>query len=124
MAAKNSEPSDTPTFLKEVELTQENKDLIANLPSDTFWKPLTIHQYDGFWHTTKQLQGILNSQNHFKAYDSDILVTSPKSGTTWLKALTYAIINRMIRYPNPNIEKNQSYPHPLFTAKPHDLVPF
>ncbi|XP_054785269.1 cytosolic sulfotransferase 12-like [Prosopis cineraria] len=125
MAAKNSEPSDTPKYLQKVELTQENKDLIANLPSDTFWRPITIHQYDGFWHTTKQLQGILNSQKHFNAHDSDILlVTLPKSGTTWLKALTYAMINRMIHYPNPNLDKNQSYPHPLVTANPHDLVPF
>ncbi|XP_054785306.1 cytosolic sulfotransferase 12-like [Prosopis cineraria] len=125
MAAENSQNSNVPKYLRKVELTQENKQLIATLPCDTFWQPLTIHQYNGFWHTTKQLQGILNSQKHFIARDSDIIiVTLPKSGTTWLKALAYAILNRKIHYPNPNLHKNQCHPHPLVTANPHDLVPF
>ncbi|XP_028805203.1 cytosolic sulfotransferase 12-like [Neltuma alba] len=125
MAAANSEASDIPKYLQKVELTQENKDLIATLPSDSFWEPFTIHQYDGFWHTTKQLQGTLNSQKHFKAQDSDILlITLPKCGTTWLKALAFAILNRKIHCPNTDFDKNQSHPHPLLTTNPHDLVPF
>ncbi|XP_054782692.1 cytosolic sulfotransferase 12-like [Prosopis cineraria] len=66
------------------------------------------------------------AKKHFKAHDSDILLVSfPKSGTTWLKALAYAILNRKIYDPtNSNYDESQSHPHPLLTANPHDLVPF
>ena len=125
MAVENNEASDIPKFLQKVELTKENKDLIATLPSTTLWPSRTIYLYNGFWHDTKQLQGILNSQKHFNALDSDILlVTLPKSGTTWLKALTFAILYRKIYHPNSDLNKNQSHLHPLLISNPHDLVPF
>ncbi|THF94702.1 hypothetical protein TEA_015564 [Camellia sinensis var. sinensis] len=55
--------------------------------------------------------GLLNAQ------DTDILlVTTPKSDTTWLKAILFAIKNRT-RYPDMNR-------HPLFADNPNDLVPF
>lgn len=50
------------------------------------------------------------------SHDSDIIVASkPKSGTTWLKALVFSIINRD-RYTPSNT--------PLLTQNPHQLVPF
>ncbi|CAJ1978300.1 unnamed protein product [Sphenostylis stenocarpa] len=53
----------------------------------------------------------------FQAKESDVVVASfPKSGTIWLKALTFAIVN------------HQSFSsledHPLLTSNPHELVPF
>ncbi|XP_054782906.1 cytosolic sulfotransferase 12-like [Prosopis cineraria] len=127
MTAENSKHSNVPKYLQKVKLTQENKQLIATLPCDVFGEPsYTFHQYDGFWQATKNLQGILSSKKHFKAHDSNILlVTLPKSGTTWLKALAYAILNRKIYYPtNSNLDEKQSHPYPLLTANPNDLVPF
>ncbi|KAL5734146.1 hypothetical protein ACOSP7_032007 [Xanthoceras sorbifolium] len=69
------------------------------------------------------IQSIVSFQKHLKTRECDVvLATIPKSGTTWLKALAFAIINRQ-RFPasssNPH-EKN----HPLLTSNPHDLVPF
>ncbi|KAL5840349.1 hypothetical protein ACOSQ4_012957 [Xanthoceras sorbifolium] len=42
----------------------------------------------------KNFNSIISSQRHFQAQESDIiLITYLKIGTTWLKALTYAIIH-------------------------------
>ncbi|KAI9105077.1 hypothetical protein K1719_022793 [Acacia pycnantha] len=127
MPAENSKPSDLPDYLQEDNLSQECRELIATLPAEPGWVANWLHRYEGFWHTTRQMQGVLNCQNHFQAHDSDIiLVTSPKSGTTWLKALTFAILNRKTYYPNPNPEPAQTHlpHHPLLTTNPHVLVPF
>lgn len=125
MPAENSKPSDIPVlpdYLQEDDLSQECRELIATLPSEPGWVANRLHQYQGFWHTTRQMQGVLNCQNHFQAHDSDILlITSPKSGTTWLKALTFAILNRKTSCPNLS---NHLHPHPLLTTNPHVLVPF
>lgn len=62
------------------------------------------------------IHGIIASQKHFQAKESDIILsTFPKSGTTWLKALTFSIVNRS-RYAFEN--------SPLLTTSPHQLVPF
>ncbi|CAL5379927.1 unnamed protein product [Camellia sinensis] len=64
------------------------------------------------------IRGVMSFQQHFKAQDTDlILATMPKSGATWLKALTFAIANHH-RYTNTLSQ------HPLLTSNPHDLVPF
>ncbi|KAG2705335.1 hypothetical protein I3760_05G048000 [Carya illinoinensis] len=56
------------------------------------------------------------SQKQFQARDTDVLlVTAPKVGTTWLKAILFALVNRM-HY--PNLQE-----HPLLTNLPHALVP-
>ncbi|KAI4332938.1 hypothetical protein L6164_017805 [Bauhinia variegata] len=72
------------------------------------------------WCQPAEIQAISAFQKHFQAKDSDIVVASiPKSGTTWLKALTFAIVNRH-RF---NIS-SKNYNNPLLTSNPHDLVPF
>ncbi|KAI9105090.1 hypothetical protein K1719_022806 [Acacia pycnantha] len=119
MAAEKSPFSDQPAHPKylheDEELSQQCKDLIATLSTESGWINVQLHQYNGFWFAKRHLQGILNCQNHFQAQDSDILlVTTPKSGTTWLKALAFAILNR----------NNHYHSHPLLTTNPHDLVPF
>ncbi|KAI3917010.1 hypothetical protein MKW92_050224 [Papaver armeniacum] len=81
------------------------------------------YQYQGFWCFAKGIENVMDFQHNFKALDSDVLIASvPKSGTIWLKALAFAIINRA-RYPCSPSSKSYHH-HPLLTASPHDLVPF
>jgi len=50
-------------------------------------------------------------------HSTDVIVASiPKSDTTWLKALTFFVVNRQHFYPLEN--------HPLLTSNPHELGPF
>ncbi|KAG6653032.1 hypothetical protein CIPAW_05G046500 [Carya illinoinensis] len=63
------------------------------------------------------MQGVLSLQKHFQAHENDILMmTPPKVGTTWLKAILFAIVNRKHHL---DLQK-----HPLLTNNPHILVPY
>ncbi|KAG1355196.1 Cytosolic sulfotransferase 16 [Cocos nucifera] len=56
------------------------------------------------------------AQEHFKARPTDVLLaTYPKSGTTWLKALLFATVNR-----SPHTNSHT----PFATLGPHECVPF
>ncbi|KAI9112859.1 hypothetical protein K1719_016176 [Acacia pycnantha] len=82
------------------------------------WGYPYIYLYQGIWYTPTRIQAICSFQKHFQAKDSDIVIaTLPKSGTTWLKALTFAILNRKHFPPSQNN-------HPLLFSNAHDLVPF
>ncbi|XP_058782573.1 cytosolic sulfotransferase 15-like [Vicia villosa] len=92
--------------------------MILSLPREKGWRTPYIYLFQGFWCQPAEIQAISIFQNHFQAKDSDVFVaTVPKSGTTWLKALTFAIVNRQDHLIS---SKN----HPLFSFNPHDLVPF
>ncbi|CAI8583426.1 unnamed protein product [Vicia faba] len=117
---ENSSDQDThlPKYLQQHDISQDCKELLSTLPIEKGWLKPTMHQYQGFWFCPTRLHCVLSCQKSFQAFDTDILlVTAPKSGTTWLKALTFALINRN-KYPNIHIN------HPLLTTNPHDLVPF
>ncbi|XP_075500879.1 cytosolic sulfotransferase 8-like [Primulina tabacum] len=76
----------------------------------------SLYKYKGHWCSLDLLRPIIRCEKYFKARDTDvILATLPKSGTTWLKALTFSIINRS-QYP---LDEN-----PLLTSNPHALIPF
>ncbi|KAK9683881.1 hypothetical protein RND81_10G171800 [Saponaria officinalis] len=61
-----------------------------------------------------KLKATIKCQTNFIAKDSDILISSlPKTGTTWLKSLLYAVVNR------PDTPITQS---PLLDHNPHELV--
>ncbi|KAL8518330.1 hypothetical protein ACS0TY_009630 [Phlomoides rotata] len=65
-----------------------------------------------------QQSSILGLQALLNAQDSDVFVASfPKSGTTWLKAIVFTLLNRE-RY--PVLDNN----HPLVDHNPHDLIYF
>ncbi|OMO56214.1 hypothetical protein CCACVL1_26694 [Corchorus capsularis] len=71
--------------------------------------------YKGFWLPDIHIKGNMLIHDHFKPRPTDIVLSSfPKCGTTWLKALCFAIINRN----SYNFDKN----HPLLTSNPHDLT--
>nr|XP_043608762.1 cytosolic sulfotransferase 12-like [Erigeron canadensis] len=110
-----------PRYLEEDVLTQECMNLISSLPKEKGWVTTTLYKYQGFWHSTKQLEGLLSCQKHFEAQDTDILlITTPKSGTTWLKAILFALVNRNT-FPLTQLAADD---HPLLSNNPHTLVPF
>ncbi|XP_054814147.1 cytosolic sulfotransferase 15-like [Prosopis cineraria] len=98
--------------------SQECKDLFKSLPREKGWAFPYIYLYQDIWYTPVYIQGIRSFQKHFKAKDNDIVIaTLPKSGTTWLKALIFAIVSRKHFSPS---QTN----HPLLTHNAHELVPF
>ncbi|XP_062109635.1 cytosolic sulfotransferase 12-like [Humulus lupulus] len=106
-----------PCYLQENDIVPEFKNMVLSLPREKGWLASYLHLYQGFWHSTRQIQGVLSIQKHFKSLDNDILlVTTPKSGTTWLKAIIFSLVNRSVF---PDTKHN----HPLLTTNPHTLVP-
>ncbi|TMW83089.1 hypothetical protein EJD97_002988 [Solanum chilense] len=107
-----------PKYLQEDSLSEECKELLSTLPKEKGWIGSYIYKYQGFWTSPRLIQGVIACQQQFQAQDTDIiLVTTPKSGTTWLKSLLFALVNRT-KY--PVFEQN----HPLLVKSPHNLVPF
>ncbi|CAI9785312.1 unnamed protein product [Fraxinus pennsylvanica] len=95
----------------------ESEELMSSPPKEKGWMYSYLYKYQGFWYGAKHLQGAITCRKKFHAQDSDVLlITTPKSGTTWLKAIVFTLVNRS-RYP---VKKN----HPLLNKNPHDLVPF
>ncbi|QCD85697.1 desulfoglucosinolate sulfotransferase A/B/C [Vigna unguiculata] len=92
------------------------EDNLLSLPKQKGWAVQHLYLFQHFWCPSTHIQGVINFQKHFQAKDSDVIVASfPKSGTTWLKALTFAILNRQ-RF-------SSSHNHPLLTSNSHELVP-
>ncbi|KAM0947680.1 putative Sulfotransferase domain, P-loop containing nucleoside triphosphate hydrolase [Dioscorea sansibarensis] len=90
--------------------------LASQLPILPDWSPLSVQQYQSFWMPAMFVPACMAIQSHFNPNPSDILlVTSPKSGTTWLKALTFATLHR---------HSFSLSDHPLLTNNPHECVPF
>ncbi|XP_039013451.1 flavonol sulfotransferase-like [Hibiscus syriacus] len=100
-----------------IQTTDENHgEIFPNLPTGKGWMSEHLVQYQGFWLSPKGLNNLMWIQHHFKPRPSDIFLASfPKTGTTWLKALVFATVNRT-RYGFSD--------HPLLTANPHDCFPF
>ncbi|EHA8590832.1 Sulfotransferase [Cocos nucifera] len=91
--------------------------LVSALSADAETKP-KLYRHPDEWHASlDHLVGAMVAQQHFKARPTDVLLASfPKSGTTWLKALLFATLNRS-SYSN-------SQHHPFTTLSPHECVPF
>ncbi|KAH0863936.1 hypothetical protein HID58_081147 [Brassica napus] len=101
-----------PDHLREDNLSEETRTLISSLPStkDFLGK---IYNYQGCWYYPNTLLGVLNFQKGFKPQETDIVIASfPKSGTTWLKALTVALLERSkyIPFLETNLYLNSSTP--------------
>ncbi|KAJ6357050.1 hypothetical protein OIU78_005020, partial [Salix suchowensis] len=65
-----------PGYLQENETSEEFRDLIGSIPTEKGWVANNLHQYQGFWHTSRQLQGVLACQKHFQAHDGDIFLVT------------------------------------------------
>lgn len=97
------------------DVLQNCEEIISTLPKDTGWGAEHYYQYEGFWYPKIFLEGVIWAQANFRARDNDIfLATFPKCGTTWVKALMFAIQNREIY---------DFSSHPLLTKSPQECVP-
>nr|XP_027118427.1 cytosolic sulfotransferase 5-like [Coffea arabica] len=111
--SSSSAPLSEDSELQEL-MEQQRKNLLSTLPRQR-WQGSYLYKYNGFWFSTMQMPGLVEFRKHFQARDSDVLIiTTPKSGTTWLKALAFALMNRNICPINQN--------HPLLNQNPHTLV--
>ncbi|XP_071720569.1 flavonol sulfotransferase-like [Rutidosis leptorrhynchoides] len=106
-------------------LADRYKDKLTTLPDKKVPLFGSLYMYQGFWYKCNKLQNIFSieslllAQETFKAHPADIYVTTfPKSGTTWIKSLVFATVNRT-RYKN-----NTFSTHPLSRSNPHKCVPF
>ncbi|XP_063941574.1 flavonol sulfotransferase-like, partial [Daucus carota subsp. sativus] len=74
------------------------------------------YEYQGFWFRSVALRGLLWAQDHFKPHPAATLVASyPKTGTTWLKALTFSIATR---------NRFDLSSNPLKASISHQCIPF
>ncbi|XP_038973886.1 flavonol sulfotransferase-like [Phoenix dactylifera] len=74
-----------------------------------------LYCYNGWYAALPLLVSAIVAREHFKAQPADVLLaTCPKTGTTWLKALLFATVNRS--------SHTNSHP-PLATLSPHQCVP-
>jgi hypothetical protein len=91
------------------------KNLVETLPTREGWSsPLVL--YKNCWIRSSMLPSAMSVQNNFKPRSTDvILATHPKCGTTWLKALAFAITNR---------STYTFSDHPLHKKNPQELVQF
>ncbi|KAG7651644.1 Cytosolic sulfotransferase 18 [Arabidopsis thaliana] len=109
---------ETKTESTEFEKNQKRyQDLISTFPHEKGWRPKEpLIEYGGYWWLPSLLEGCIHAQEFFQARPSDFLVCSyPKTGTTWLKALTFAIANRS-RFDDSS--------NPLLKRNPHEFVPY
>ncbi|WCJ39228.1 Cytosolic sulfotransferase 6 [Euphorbia peplus] len=108
-------------FHVDEEEKQEMKNMISKFPQEESWKvSVNLYKYQDFWYYDFVLIGILLFQKKFVPQPADIfLATTPKSGTTWLKALVFAIQTRT-RYINGDSDDHES---PLLSKNPHQVVP-
>ncbi|MBA0632959.1 hypothetical protein Godav_001619 [Gossypium davidsonii] len=91
-------------------------ELLPTLPRSKGWWFDQLLQYQGFWLSNHGIRGSMLIDDYFNPRPTDIIVaTSPKCGTTWLRALVFSIINRN------SFDFNN---HPLSKANPRDLVHF
>jgi estrone sulfotransferase len=91
-------------------------EVMSTLPKVKGLRGDDYYLYQGFWYAPFFLEGLMSVQEHFNPQSTDIFVASfPKTGTTWLKALTFAIFTRS--------RLSGSTTSSLLTKMPHDCVP-
>ncbi|KAI7739557.1 hypothetical protein M8C21_014561 [Ambrosia artemisiifolia] len=95
------------------------EEILKTLPEHTCsWLTgkVTLYKYQDFWGVKQLLEGGIRAQQSFRADPSDIFLCSfPKTSTTWLKSLAFAIVSR---------EKYDKSTSPLLTSLVHECVPF
>ncbi|KAL9245128.1 hypothetical protein vseg_018814 [Gypsophila vaccaria] len=101
-------------------LEDEAEHLKQTLPKAHYRGTEVLIKYQEFWipHDSNLLCSILKLQRHYVARDTDIFITSiPKTGSTWLRSLLFATINRA-NHPCVDTTNN----HPLISNHPNELI--
>ncbi|KAF6992163.1 hypothetical protein CFC21_009183 [Triticum aestivum] len=108
--------SDVPEQLPE---EHADADLVSALPSAPMAMGLSnLRLYKGFWLPEWSVPAAVALQRRFEPRRDDVIVASfPKSGTTWVNALTFATMARRA-YPAADAG------HPLLRLNPHQCIPF
>ncbi|KAK6929535.1 Sulfotransferase domain [Dillenia turbinata] len=102
------------TSVDEVDQDQ-TKSSIAKLPKEKWWADTHLLQFKGFWLMPELVKAVEAIKTQFNPLPTDIILASfPKSGTTWLKALTFSILNL----------SNSSNQLVLTQKNPHEIIPF
>ncbi|KAF3627754.1 putative multiple C2 and transmembrane domain-containing protein 2-like isoform 1 [Capsicum annuum] len=116
-------PSSSPSKVSRLSISENSnetkyKEIISTLPKlDPPHPTYEINQYNGFWFHSSTLEATLSLSENFKAQPSDIyLCSSPKTGTTWVKALAFSIVTR-----DRFLDNDSS--NPLLNKVPHNCVP-
>uniref|UniRef100_A0A0D9X1A3 Sulfotransferase n=1 Tax=Leersia perrieri TaxID=77586 RepID=A0A0D9X1A3_9ORYZ len=103
-------------------VADEYRDVIAALPCRLQGTPQRMRLYEGAWYREDWVPGIIAFHRRFVPRDDGgdvILASLPKCGTTWLKALAFAVAARGAYPPAGDVQR-----HPLARLSPHDCVPF
>ncbi|KAK9274781.1 hypothetical protein L1049_022033 [Liquidambar formosana] len=118
---KPNEDEDDKEKAKEEDCCQQTNqkydDIFSTLPKERGWRTEHLMQYQDTWLPSgvTTIKIVTSFQQHFKALPTAIiLATYPKSGTTWFKALIFAIMNRA---------RFEISLHPLLTTNPQDCIP-
>lgn len=115
--AAASESSKTPTSAADEAEPKSYSDLVSTLPARGGW--VSLVQYQNYWLNPGRLQHIIPVKELYKPRADDIiLATYLKCGTTWLKALAFAITTRGRRH-----HAGDDGGHPLLTVHPQEAVP-
>lgn len=112
-AASESGKSATKTPTSSAAEPKSYSDLVSTLPARGGW--VSLVQYQNYWLNPGRLQHIIPVKELYKPRADDILLaTYLKCGTTWLKALAFAITTR---------GGGGGGEHPLLTVHPQEAVP-
>uniref|UniRef100_A0A0D3CWR4 Sulfotransferase n=1 Tax=Brassica oleracea var. oleracea TaxID=109376 RepID=A0A0D3CWR4_BRAOL len=113
-------PNHDETEIESTEFEKNQKryqDLISTFPHVKGWRfKDPFIRYGGQWWIQTILEGSLYAQEFFQARPRDFFICSYlKTGTTWLKSLTFIIANR---------SRFDDSTNPLLKRNPHELIPF
>ncbi|CAO2142243.1 unnamed protein product [Urochloa humidicola] len=114
MSQAKEEGTATTDLSDDISSKSHDIDLISKLPKTEMTQSGPLFLYKNFWFRRDFLENIILLKKIFKArHDDIILATNPKCGTSWLKALAFAITNRA-HYDSGN--------HPLLTRHPQEVI--